>query len=102
MYEACLGWPQMIRSPHLPARRLKGYVEALTRFSHICYSKGLNNTLLAQGRDLEYGSYCGNSRKNVYSEDRRGDKELLTVYLQLKSIGDHVFLMTSSNNQEPK
>lgn len=54
---------------------LKVYTEALTRFSHIHWPDGLNNTLLSQGCFLENGSHCGNDGPKVHFKDRGEGKQ---------------------------
>lgn len=70
-------------SPHLPARILKVYVEALTRFSHIFSLDGFNSTLLSQGYVLGNGSGCGNSVPNILFKDNGGRGEPSIAWVQL-------------------
>ena len=48
------------RSLHPPIRILKVYIKALTGFSHVFSTDGLNTTLPSQGCVLENDSSCGN------------------------------------------
>ena len=89
-----LGGCKRSRFPHLPARILKVYVEALTRFSYVCCPDGLNNALLSQGCILEKGSSCENSGPNIHSKDTGGGEESGTAR---GSTSSHVLSMTSSN-----
>lgn len=45
------------RSPHLPARILKVYIESLTVVNHIYYLDALNNIILSQRFVLENGKH---------------------------------------------
>lgn len=78
-----LGVYKISISPHLLARILKVYIQALTRFSHVCCPDGLNNTLLSSGHLLENDSHCGNGGQNINSKDRGRGVELLIAWVRL-------------------
>ena len=65
----------------------------------IYHSDGLNNTLLFQGYVLENGSHGGNDGQNVCSKDRGVGKEPSIAQVQLRSTGNHILLMISSNGK---
>ena len=73
----------MNKSPHLPARILKVYIEALMGFSHTYHPDGLDNAMLSQGYILENSFHCGTGQNNVYSKYRGEGEEPLTVWVQL-------------------
>ena len=64
----------MNRSPYLPARILKFYIEALTGFSHVFSPDGLNNTLLSQGHVLERAPMVGTVGRTYIPRTREGVK----------------------------
>lgn len=60
----------MSDSPDLLTGVVKVYAEALTGFSQVYHSEGLNNTVRSQRCVLEKGSHYGTSEKNVHPKDR--------------------------------
>ena len=74
---------KMSTSPHPPARVLKVYIEALTRFSHVYSPDGLNNTLLSQGCVPREASGRGEGKWKPHSKDGGGSEELPIVRVQL-------------------
>lgn len=86
------------RSPHLPTRILKVYRETLTAFSPIHHPDGLNCTLLSQGCLLENDTHCGNSEQYVFQRQRREWGASSGPGAAQGSMGGHIPLMTSSNN----
>ena len=72
----------MSRSLNPPTRILKVYID-LTGFSHIFSPDSLNHTLVSQSFSFEKGSHCGDRGENIYSKDRGGCEEPLTVWVQL-------------------
>ena len=65
----------------------------------IYHSDGLHNTLLSQGYVIENGSHHGNDGQSVCSKDRGVGKEPSIAQVQLRSTGNHVLLMISSNGK---
>lgn len=79
-----LGGHKTSRSLFPPTKTLKVYIEALTGFSHVYHSNGLNNSMSFQGCVLENGSGCGNGGQKTYSKDRAGGREPLIAQVQLE------------------
>ena len=68
-----LGNHKVSRPPHLPARILKVYTEALTGFSHIYHPHGLNTTLLSEGCVLGQLLTWGWQTKHTFQGQGRSD-----------------------------
>lgn len=69
------GAGEMSCSPHLPARLLSVYIEALKSFSHIYHPAGLNTLLFLCV--LENGSGCGNCEQKYLPRKGKGVRCLL-------------------------
>ena len=86
-----LGGCKMSRSPHLPARILKVYIEVLTGFSHEFSPDGLNNILISQGCALEMAPAMGKADKHPFQGQGRGEEPQIGQ-VQLSS---HLAVMSS-------
>ena len=89
----------MSRSPHLLARILKVYTEALTEFSHIYYPDGLNPHYCLKA--VSSGNFSnGEGKQNIHCKDREGNRSLIA---QVQLTGQPpVLSMTFTNNYKDK
>ena len=72
------------RSPHLPARILKVYIDVLNGFSHIFSPDGLSNTLLSQGYMLGRALAMGMVGGMYMPRTGKGVRSFLMVQVQLR------------------
>ena len=72
------------RSPHLPVRILKVYVEVLAGFSHMYHPDGLNNTWLPLGYIFGRAPTAGMVDRTVHSKNRGGGEQPPIAHVQLK------------------
>ena len=84
------------RSPHLPARILTVYTEALTGSVHV--STDDPNISYSLRLSPWNSSYCGNSRQSVIAKERLGEETLIAQVQLQEPSSSHILPMTFSNS----